>query len=88
LYTRQTEQDLTESEQVLRDIEEEMQRLEGEFEAQLKQVNEKWARAAADVQSYPITPFKKDIHVELFGIGWLPHWYIEINQQPLLIPAY
>jgi hypothetical protein len=87
-YTRQTEQDLTESNQVIREIEDEMTRVDEEFEAQLKAVNDKWARAAADVQDYTVTPYKKDIHIELFGIGWLPHWYLQINGQPLLIPAY
>lgn len=86
--SRQTEQDLTESSQVIREIEDEMNRVELEFEAQLKAVNDKWARAAADIQEYTVTAFKKDIHIELFGIGWLPHWYIQINNQPLLIPAY
>ncbi|MBZ0301769.1 MAG: DUF87 domain-containing protein [Anaerolineae bacterium] len=87
-YTRQTEEDLQESVQVIRDLDQEMDDLEQRFEAELKAVNDKWARAANDLQEHVITPFKKDIHVELFGVGWLPHWYADINGQPVLLPAF
>jgi len=42
---------------------------------------------AADVQNYTITPLKKDIQVELFGIGWIPFYFVEVNGQPLLLPG-
>ena len=72
---------------VLRELEDEMDNLEQQFEQELRSVNEKWARIAADSQEYRITAYKKDIHLELFGIAWLPFWYAEINNQPLLLQA-
>jgi hypothetical protein len=87
-FTRQTEEDLTESQLVIRDIQEEMDKLEQQFEQQLKAVNDKWAKAAADIQEHLITAYKKDIQIDLFGVGWLPHWYVDVNNQPLLLPAY
>jgi hypothetical protein len=84
---RQTKEDLTESEQVIADIEEQIDRIQQQFEAEIHAVNEKWARAAAEVQPYVITPYKKDIQTELFGVGWIPHYYAEVNGQPLLLPA-
>ena len=87
-YTRQTEEDLVESEQVLRDLSGEMDALEQRFEQELAAVNDKWAKIANDIQEYLVTPYKKDIQVELFGVGWLPHWYTNINNQALLLPAY
>jgi hypothetical protein len=86
--TRQTEEELTESQQVIREIQAQMDKLEAQLEQQLKAVNEKWAKIATDIQDYPIPALKKDIQIELFGIGWLPHWYVEINSQPLMLPAY
>jgi len=87
-YTRQTEEDLQESIQVIRALEEEIEALEQRFEQELRAVNDKWARAANDIQEHVITPFKKDIQIELFGVGWLPHWYADVNGQPVLLPAF
>jgi hypothetical protein len=87
-FTRQTEEDLQESADVLRQLDDEMDEIEQRFEQELRQVNEKWARAANEIQEHVITAFKKDIHIELFGVGWLPHWYADINGQPVLLPAF
>jgi hypothetical protein len=87
-YTQQTRDDLRESEEVIAEIEGEMQETEDQFQAELRTVNDKWAKIAADKQEYVITAFKKDIQLELYGIGWIPFWYAEVNQQPLMLPAY
>jgi len=87
-YTQQTHEDLRESEAVIAEIQQEMQQTEDQFQAELRAVNDKWAKIAAQTQEYTITPFKKDIQIEMFGIGWIPFWYAEINQQPVMLPAY
>jgi hypothetical protein len=58
-----------------------------EYEAAVAALNEKWAKIATTIEYYPVTPYKKDITVELFGIGWIPFWYSVVNGQPLLLPA-
>jgi hypothetical protein len=87
-YSQQTREDLRESEEVLAEIEQEMELTEQQFQNELRQVNDKWAKIAAQVQEHVVTPFKKDIQLDMFGIGWLPHWYAEVNGQPLMLPAY
>ncbi len=85
---RQTNEDLKESREVLRDIDREMDALEKRYEAELQQINDKWAQVAASTQEYLITPLKKDIQIELFGIGWIPYWYLLANGQALLLTAF
>jgi hypothetical protein len=85
--TRRVQENLRESQDVLSDIDRQVEQLQQEYEQALQQINDKWAKAAAQNQDYTITPLKKDIGVELFGIGWIPYWYAVINQQPALIPA-
>jgi paraquat-inducible protein B len=85
---RQTDEDLRESREVLSEIDREVDELEQRFEAELKAVNEKWAQVAAGSQEYLITPYKKDIHVELFGVGWLPYYYTVSAGQPLLLNGF
>ena len=85
---RQTEADIEESRDVITQIEDEMVALEAEYEEQLQVINDNWARVANDIQEYTITPYKKDIHIELFGIGWVPYWYVLINNQPVFVSAF
>ncbi len=58
-----------------------------QYEAAVRELNERWARVATTVEQYQITPYKKDITLDLFGIGWVPFWYAWVNNQPLLLPA-
>lgn len=87
-YRNQAGEQIEENEAKIAAIQQEMNETEQEFEGQLKVINDRWAKVAADQQEYLVTPYKKDILVDLFGIGWLPCWYVEINNQPTLLPAY
>jgi hypothetical protein len=72
----------------LQEVDQKIAKAEQEFEAALKEINERWAKVAQQVEEHLVTPFKKDILVDLFGIGWVPFWYTTINGQPLVLPAY
>ncbi len=87
-YRRQAGEELKESEDVIVEFEDALAKLEQQFNAEIQAVNEKWARVAVEVQPYIITPYKKDIQLELFGIGWVPYYYTAINGNPLLLQAY
>ncbi|MEL7234002.1 MAG: hypothetical protein AAGK74_05870, partial [Chloroflexota bacterium] len=84
---RQTSEDLKESEEVIVEIENEIGELEQQFEVELGQLNERWAAIANTVEDYLVTPYKKDIHTELFGVVWVPYWFASIGGQPTLIEA-
>jgi hypothetical protein len=71
----------------LSSLEDNEQKLVEEYEAAVRAVNEKWAKVATTTEEYILTPYKKDITVDLFGIGWMPYWFAEIAGQPLLLPA-
>ncbi len=87
-YRGQTKENINESYQVIDDIERQMGEVEAEFETVLHATNDKWAQIATRVEEYTVAPFKKDIQLELFGIGWVPHWYLNMNGQMLMLPAY
>ena len=86
-YRKQTKDDISESYEVMEEIDREMNMLEEEFENVLQGVNDKWAQIANNTQEHVINPLKKDIQLELFGIGWLPAWYLAINGQATLLNA-
>jgi hypothetical protein len=87
LYRKQSKSDIDEFEQMLGDLEQEAAALQEEFQGVVREVNERWAKVATQVEEYTIQPYKKDISVDMFGIGWLPFWYGNINGQSLLLPA-
>jgi hypothetical protein len=87
-YRRQTNEDLQESRQFLTEAERQIQDLETEFQTMLQQTNDNWARVAAQAEEYRISALKKDIQVELFGVGWLPSWFGNINGQQVFLPAF
>jgi hypothetical protein len=85
---RQTKYDLQESREFLAEAEQEADQIQHDFEAEMQAANEKWAQIANRTQDYVVSPLKKDIQLELFGIGWVPYWYSNINGQAALLPAY
>jgi hypothetical protein len=87
-YKRQTEQDIVESREVISELERDMYDLEQEYEQKLNEANNRWGQIANSIQEYTISPFKKDIHLTVFGVGWVPHYYVNVGGQPLVIPAF
>lgn len=87
-YRRQTKDDIDESYETLEALEQDMQQLEAQYQRELQTINDKWVKIATNVQEYMVTPYKKDIQLELFGIGWIPYWYVPVNGQPMLLSAY
>jgi glutamine synthetase adenylyltransferase len=87
-YRRQTDEDLKESGETIKEAENQLQGLEAEFQQVLQAANEQWARVAAQAEEYRISALKKDIQTEMFGVGWIPTWYAEINGQQVFLPAF
>jgi hypothetical protein len=87
-YAGQTNERLQESEYMIRDIERQQADLAAEFEAALRAVSDKWAGIVSQTQEYPISPLKKDIYLELYGVGWMPMWAVNLSGQAVLLPAF
>jgi hypothetical protein len=71
----------------LQQLEDEREKAVAAYEAAVREINERWARVATTVEAVQVTPYKKDITVDVFGIGWIPFWYVVLNGQPLLLSA-
>ena len=51
-------------------------------------VNDRWAALVDQVTEIPLTPARKDVYIELFGVAWLPFYVLTVNGQNLEVPAY
>jgi hypothetical protein len=87
-YRRQTKEDLRESHEFMDEVERQIGDLEIEYEQALAAVNDKWAQVTTIVEDHVISPYKKDIQLELFGVGWLPAWHLNVNGQAMVVEAY
>jgi hypothetical protein len=86
-YKTQAQERAIQSEHTVSDIEQDIEAKQQELQEVLQGVNDKWAKVATTVEEVKLTPFKKDIVLEIMGIGWIPTWYVVLNGQPLMLPA-
>jgi hypothetical protein len=86
-YKRQTEADIQESREVMDDLQQEMGDLEAQYEREMQAIDNKWGQIANDIGEHTISPYKKDIHMEMYGVGWIPHYALNIQGRMVLVPA-
>jgi len=86
--TEQAKSRVEESEDSIEDFKEQINELEREFDQAVDDVKSKWADIADDMEQITISPFKKDILVDLFGVAWLPYHIIESKGRTLELPGY
>ncbi len=82
--TSQAKAELEQEIQELETLEKQMIGLENEKNEALKDLNDKWADAVNDISEIPLSPYKKDIVIEVFGILWMPYYLLKNKE----LPAY
>jgi hypothetical protein len=86
--TAKAKADIEESEDEIEDLTKEIEAMEQEAEEALQEVKEKWEAIAAETTTLPVTPYKKDISIELFGVAWLPYLLVESDGRFLEFAGY
>jgi hypothetical protein len=86
--TRQAKADIEESEDVIEKLEKDIEELEQDAKRDLEELTEKWAGLIDDVEEVEVRPRRADVQINLFALGWLPHWEVRVGDQALSIPAF
>ena len=86
--TSRAKADVEESLDVIEDYKSDLVDLEKEKAAALEEVEEKWSEIADDITEITVTPYKKDVLVDLFGVAWMPYHVIESEGRRLELPGY
>jgi hypothetical protein len=86
--TTQAKGDVEESVQAINDYQEQIKDIEAEKEAALQVVNDKWSEVANQITEIPVTPQKKDILLELFGVAWMPYHLVKTGDQMMELPGF
>ena len=86
--TSKAKADVEESEQEIAEIEQDMKEMEKELADELEEVAERWEDAISAVIEEPVSPYKKNIFIEMFGILWLPHYAFDQDGTWVIVPAF
>jgi len=86
--TRQARADIEESEEVIEDLEKEIEELKAGAQEELEELTEKWAELIDQVEEIEVRPRRADVLINLFALGWLPHWEVTVGEQMFSMPAF
>ncbi|MCJ7703340.1 MAG: hypothetical protein MUO62_17285, partial [Anaerolineales bacterium] len=86
--TSQAKADVEESLDAIEEYKREVASLEKERAENIETIKQKWEEVAEDTSEIQVTPYKKDIMVNLFGVAWFPYHLVESEGRTLELPAY
>ncbi len=87
-YKMQAQERSVSTEYAVAALEDQITAKQPELQGVLQEINDKWAKIAMTVEEVRLTPYKKDTVIEIYGIGWVPNWYVVLNGQPVMLPAF
>jgi hypothetical protein len=86
--TGKAKADVEESIEAIEEFEVDLKELEGEMGETLEGIEERWEELAGEITEIPVTPYKKDIDADLFGVAWFPYHMMESAGQMIELPGF
>jgi hypothetical protein len=82
------QEEVEESIKEIAELKEGIAELETEFEEEMEKLEEKWLTVIEEMTEIPVTPYKKDIHIDFFGVAWLPYYVFQAGGRVYEVPAF
>ena len=86
--TSKAKSDLEASELDVKNVEAEMDAMEAEMKEELEEIEARWKEAVDEVTEVPVSPYKKNIFTEVFGVVWLPFYAFKEGDGWVTVPAF
>jgi len=86
--TAQAKSDVEESVDAIKDMQEQIAAIEAEKAAVIQSVNEQWGQAASQVTEIPLSPLKKDVLLDFFGVAWMPFFLAQAGKETFELPGF
>lgn len=86
--TEKAEADVKESIQAIEEYEKQIKDIQADKEEALEEAKVRWEEIANQVSEIEVTPYKKDILVEMFGVAWFPHYVVKAEGQIQELTGY
>ncbi len=81
------EADVRESIEEIDALREQLDELKAEHEEEMIEIDRKWREIASEIEVIKVSPLKKNIALEVFGLVWQPYWMARVNSKNKLFPA-
>jgi hypothetical protein len=86
--TGKAKADVEESHEAIADFERTIKALEQEKDEVLQEIKGKWEEVAANYDEIEVSPYKKDVHLDMFGVAWLPYHYVKVDGEVVELPGF
>jgi hypothetical protein len=85
--TSKAKADVEESLEVIEELEEELAKLTEELNQKIEEMEQEWEDQDENISVIAVTPYKKDIHVDMFGVAWQPYHLLVMGEEVVEIPG-
>jgi len=85
--TAKARAELEAAEKALDALQDEYEDLQKQKEEALREAQERWAKAAAEITEITLTPQRKDIFLDIAGLAWVPVYLVQAQGMTLEAPA-
>jgi hypothetical protein len=86
--TQSAKADVEESVQAIGSLKSQLEALEAEKAQAVEALTAKWNGAAQEISQTALTPLKKDVFVDVFGVAWLPYYQVNAGGQSFELPGF
>jgi hypothetical protein len=86
--TVQAKAEVDESVDAIASFRQQIEDLEAQREQALSEINAAWGEIAAQITEIPVTPYKKDVLLDLFGVAWMPYHVVKVGEGVEELPGY
>jgi hypothetical protein len=86
--TQKAKADVEESVEAIADLEAQLEALAADRADAIAEIEEKWAEITAGVTEIPVSPYKKDVTVALFGVAWFPYHVVDADGHTLELSGF
>lgn len=86
--TEQAKADVEESESTIDDMKKQITALEQEKARTLEEVNRRWGDVVNQATEIPVSPLKKDVLLDMFGVAWFPYHLVSVGNELVELPGY
>jgi phage host-nuclease inhibitor protein Gam len=85
--TSRAKSDVEESLEMIEDLQKELTELAEEMNEEIEELENNWADQDENVKVIPISPYKKNIHPDRYGIVWIPYYLLRDGEDVLEVLA-
>ncbi len=86
--TAQAKADVDEFKETIEDLEGQIAAIEKEKAQALEEANSRWGDLANEMDEIGLTPLKKDVLVDYYGVAWVPYYVVQTGSETQELPAY